>query len=78
MVPKEEAKDQIDCLPEDLSKLLNFVPTALQQSNGQSIDVIYHNISLNILHSSLFPLQQTMAKARPLAITCLVFEKAGV
>lgn len=67
MVPKEEPKDQINCLPEDLSKLLNFVPATLQVpdwysdssevSNGQSLGVTDHNLSLDMPHlASFFPI----------------------
>ncbi|PON51481.1 MYB transcription factor [Parasponia andersonii] len=67
MVPKEEAKDQINCLPEDISKLLNFVPATLQVpdwysdsseiSNGQSLGVTDHNLGLDMHHlASFFPI----------------------
>ncbi|XP_062077695.1 transcription factor MYB97-like [Humulus lupulus] len=66
-VPKEESKDQVDCLPDELSKLLNFVPGNLQApewysdsseiSNGESLGVTDHNLCLDMQHlASLFPI----------------------
>lgn len=71
VVPKEEAKEQMNSLPEDLSKLLNFAPNTLQHvphwfsdsgelSNSQSLgvttDTSNTNSSLDVQNlASLFP-----------------------
>ncbi|KAF4347859.1 hypothetical protein G4B88_024290 [Cannabis sativa] len=66
-MPKQESKGQVNCLPEDLSKLLNFVPANLQapewysdnseNSNGQCLGVTDHNLCLDMQHlASLFPI----------------------
>ncbi|KAF4395604.1 hypothetical protein F8388_008703 [Cannabis sativa] len=66
-MPKQESKGQVNCLPEDLSKLLNFVPANLQapewycdnseNSSGQCLGVTDHNLCLDMQHlASLFPI----------------------
>lgn len=69
--PKEEPGVQINTMQEDLSKLLNVIPSTMQipsdwysdsgeVSNGQSSGVTDENIGIDMQHiASLFPLGAT-------------------